>query len=912
MRQAPRASHARVLAQNEWSIGPLLSSLRTIAGSIRAAGQHEGADNYKWPVHEEVSLNSILTGDHSATHWADARAPTGEPRGISRASVAARSLVTRGQPAQARSFGEWLAGLAARLLDPSVQVFDQVVTNALSQFLEMAGVDRCLMISLSSGSLRAVRAWTVGPEAWQVPASVADEFPWLMATIDGGQLVAISRMEDLPAEAAIDRSSFEVRGVKACLILPLVATGQLKGALVFSHLSSEREWPDALVQCTRILADVVAGALVHRDTREELETALGFERKATDILRTLIEAPLARQDDVVEEGLADVARACRADRATLWQFVRAQGLFQKTHRWLADGVSAPPGGLQMPRAPWIAAQLERGLCVCFARHADLPLEAATDLRALRELGIGAAIFVPLRLSGCVAGALSVATVGVRPAWPRELVSRVQFVGEAFALVLARRESERRERSAQAHAAQAARIRSMGVFAASLVHELAQPLAASLSNAQTAVELLNAPVPDLDELRATVSDIVADSRRGGEMIHKLRRFLRQGEADRTEFDLGALLAEAVGSVKPEAMQRGVEIALRASQPLPEIVGDRAQIQQVLVNLLLNALDAVAGQDPCSRKVEVCAGASEAGVRIEVIDSGAGMDPSTQARIFQSFFTTKPQGLGLGLSISQTVIDNHGGVLSVQSEKGVGSTFRVELPARQAVIRFLPAALPAPAAEEAVFIIDDDDAVRRALARQLQTQGYRVEAYANAQAFFERAPRADVACIVSDMRMAGTTGLELQARLARSDVRWPIVFMSADADIPTTVHAIKAGAVSFLAKPFQRTELLAAVAEAIARNRVDHRDRCRDAAILARHASLTPREGHVFKLVSAGLLNKLIADRLGIAESTVKIHRARMMEKMGANSVADLVRMAQHVYIEGNGEGARQASKADAGA
>lgn len=826
-------------------------------------------------------MNSVLSGDLSAAPWAGVRDVGGELRDSADAS--------------AQSFDGWLARLAARLLSHAGGPFDHAITQALSQLTEFMGVDGALLMRFApdDAALRITHAWAAGAAPPPEPASLVDSFPWLLGQVECGHEVPVLTPDELPREAAIDRSSLQCLGAMACLAVPLHAAGLVKGALFFASLRRERTWPDALVERTRVLADVFAGALAHQRLREELDVALGFERKAAEILRSVTEAPDAQQAGALEVGLGEVARALGTDRATLWQLAEGEGQLRQTHQWLAHGLRVAPDSLRVPCTPWVSAQLERGAVVSIAARADCPPEAAADLQALRELHIGAAVFVPLKVSGRVAGALSVAVAHERRAWPPELVSRLQLLGEAFALFLARREAEGHERKAQAHVEHAARVGAMGVFAASLVHELTQPLAANLSNAQTAADLLDASAPGLDDLRATVSDIVADSRRCGEMIQQLRRLLRHGEAARSEFDPGALLVEVLALVGPQALERGIGIDLNASPGLSPIVGDRSQIQQVLANLLLNALDAVADTSPCERRVEVRAHASDNGVRIEIADHGVGMDATTLAQIFRPFFTTKPDGLGLGLSISRTIIANHGARLSVQSEKGAGSTFRLDFPARHAVIRLLPVAVPASRLAESVFVIDDDDAMRRALARQLQTQGYRVGHFASADDFLEQAPQAEVACIVSDMRMAGMTGLELQARLERSEVRWPIVFMSGCADIPTTVHAIKAGAVAFLAKPFEKAELLSAVAEAIARSRADHRDRRRDADVLARYACLTPRESDVFALVSAGLLNKLIADRLGIAESTVKIHRARMMDKMGANSVADLVRMAQHL-------------------
>jgi FixJ family two-component response regulator/signal transduction histidine kinase len=673
----------------------------------------------------------------------------------------------------------------------------------------------------------------------------------------------------------------------------------------------------------QVMAVVFGSAIAHKRTREELDAAIGFERMASDILSTLLAAPRAQHDSVLEAGLRAVAQAFGADRATLWQRVAEQALFTKTHRWLADTAAAPPpDALRTPDLPWLATQLTGGSVVRFSRYAELPAEADSDLEALQALHIGGAVVVPLRLSsGKVAGALSIAHAQEGREWPHALVPRVQLLGEAFASFLARQEAERREVEALAQAAHATRVNAMGVVVASLVHELTQPLAASLANAETVVEQLAHPHGNNDELQATARDIVMDSRRAGELVRKLRRFLRHGEAERIELDLAGLLADVLSFVESEASSRSITLALDVPGVLPRFVGDRVQLEQVLLNLVLNAFDSVAGCDRAARRVTLRARPAKAGLSIEVTDSGTGMDEAALARIFQPFYTTKPGGMGLGLSISQSIVTDHGGTLSVHSEPGRGTTFCVELPSRQPLVIEPVPHTPLPTRTgEAVFVIDDDDATRRAIERQLQAEGYRVESHANAHAFLDRVLRrapgrpmgaeaasagdgalaqpmpSDVACIVSDLRMPGLSGLDLQAELTRAKREWPMVFISGQADVPTTAQAMKAGAIAFLTKPFAQAELLAAVADALAISRERDQGRRQLAELLQRLRTLTPREREVFDLVAAGLLNKLVADRLGVAEHTVKIHRGRVMQKMNAGSVADLVRMAERIAAQ----------------
>jgi FixJ family two-component response regulator len=206
------------------------------------------------------------------------------------------------------------------------------------------------------------------------------------------------------------------------------------------------------------------------------------------------------------------------------------------------------------------------------------------------------------------------------------------------------------------------------------------------------------------------------------------------------------------------------------------------------------------------------------------------------------------------------------------------------------------LTAPAnATAIVFVIDDDESVRRALGRQLRTAGFQVETFDSAQDYLARAPQAGIACIVTDVRMPGMSGLDLQDSLAQAGRALPMVFITGHGDIPTTVRAMKSGAVNFLPKPFAERDMLAAVTEALERSRRMDRTRAETEQLRARFQTLTLREREVLRLVASGLLNKIIADRLGVAETTIKVHRGRVMEKMGASSLAELVRMSERLGL-----------------
>ena len=229
-------------------------------------------------------------------------------------------------------------------------------------------------------------------------------------------------------------------------------------------------------------------------------------------------------------------------------------------------------------------------------------------------------------------------------------------------------------------AHAGRVSVLGTLSSSLAHELSQPLGAILLNAEAAELLLQKPNPDLGEIREILADIARDDRRAAEVIEGLRKFLKRRQLDLAQISVEDLVRDVATLLRSDAIARNVLLECSSDAGLPAIRGDKVHLSQVLINVLMNGMDAVAGQPPGLRLVRLHASSDGQGnVELTVRDTGPGIEPDAMARIFDPFFTTKSAGMGMGLSVSRTIVDAHGGRLWAENAPGGGAMFRVTLPA-----------------------------------------------------------------------------------------------------------------------------------------------------------------------------------------------------------------------------------------
>ena len=254
----------------------------------------------------------------------------------------------------------------------------------------------------------------------------------------------------------------------------------------------------------------------------------------------------------------------------------------------------------------------------------------------------------------------------------------------YALVLDvtdRNRAQHKARSLLNELAHANRISMMGELAATLAHELNQPMTAIMSNAQAATRFLDRSSPDLDEVREILREIAEEDARAGEVIRRMRTLVKKERASFQPLHLNEILHEVVWLLRNDAMIRKVGIELQLDPDLPAVDGDRIQLQQVVMNLLLNAFDAIGESSSENRTVLVETSQHDVEIQVTVRDCGAGITPDTLERLFQPFNSSKRNGLGMGLSISRSIVGLHGGRLWGDNNSGPGATFSFTLPVVQ---------------------------------------------------------------------------------------------------------------------------------------------------------------------------------------------------------------------------------------
>jgi PAS domain S-box-containing protein len=556
---------------------------------------------------------------------------------VLRARSLAESLRVSEAEARARlDFETLLSELSSRFVNLPAGEIDREIGEAQRRICQSLDLDLAVLWQWSAADSGVIIPTHVhAREGLRSPAELSEgQFPWIRQQMLVGRLIAVSSLDDLPAEAAVDRESGRLLGIKSNLTLPLSVGGEPPvGALALNSLQAERDWPDSLVKGLQLVGQVFTNALArqrHESALQESEERLRLAIKAASIMIWVW--------DVVRDEfwLSPETRALRgfatSERVTFERYMG--GVHPDDRKGVQEAAEAALAGKGDfdSEHRFLAPAGERWVSV----HGVVERDAGG--RAIRMRG--ASLDITARKA-------------------------------AEADLLLHREE----------LAHLSRVTMVGELSGSLAHELNQPLTAILSNAQAAQRHLAHAAPDLDEVREILKDIVSEDKRAGEVIRRLRLLLRKGEVNHQPLDLSEVVEDVLKITRSDLVSRGVAVAIDTVAGLPAVAGDRVQLQQVLLNLVVNGCDAMTdGAGSGDRRLTVRVYRDDVrGVRVSVSDLGSGIPAEKLDGVFAPFFTTKAHGLGLGLAVCHTIIEAHGGRIWAENNAAPpGTTFHFTIP------------------------------------------------------------------------------------------------------------------------------------------------------------------------------------------------------------------------------------------
>jgi PAS domain S-box-containing protein len=531
-------------------------------------------------------------------------------------------------------FETLLTDLSARFVNLSADQVDAEIESALKQVCDHLHLDIATFWeweAYGSDVLLLTHFYRpLGGEPVPERMTATEYFPWCWGLLLQQKVIILSNVEDAPAEAAGDLAVWRHYGIKSDLSFPLAAGGgKTQGVVAFCTTQAERIWTETLVKRLGLVAQVFSNAIV---------------RKQTELALRESETRLRLAADAAEAGL--------------W------GLdFTTKQFWLTDMARK-----QFQFTSEEVVTLDKILEIA---HPDDRDKIRQKIQEVVSTGQdGEVLYRIRRKNGDIRWMQSVGRVQTNPS------NNLTLMGVTFDITerIHAEEEARHQRETLAHIS---RVTTLGELSGALAHEINQPLAIIMSNAQAAQRLIKQVPPDLVEIGHILSDIVAEDRRAGEVIRHMRELLKRGETTMVPLAMNAVVEEVIDMMHADIISRRVTVELALSPELPRIRGDRIQLQQVILNVVFNAFDALADNETTHRRVRISSMRHQDVVRLSVSDEGHGLPDDVEA-LFQPFVTTKSKGLGVGLAISRSIVRAHAGRLWAEANPTGGAIFHLDIP------------------------------------------------------------------------------------------------------------------------------------------------------------------------------------------------------------------------------------------
>jgi signal transduction histidine kinase len=596
---------------------------------------------------------------------------------------------------QAEQFESLIEDVTSKFASLSSDEIDIAIQDGLLRILDFLDMDRGALMEITSDGLKLVHTYA-RPGVSPGTDEVIGKAKWFTSRVLAGESIIMGRLpEDLPEEAAWEREYTASVGLRAICSVPIFVGGSLFGIVSAASFRYKFDWPDQLVKRIRLIGDIFANALVRKRNEEKikhqidkLENQFRFERLISDLTVEFVNLDRGNLDEQIELSIERLLTFFQLDRMALLKVSPDKRTATVTHSANSDGITAAPIDINyIPLFPWHTKKLLAGETVC-VNIRELPPEADLDRSSAQSIGIQSNLVIPLIINESLEYVFAANSIRSEREFEVGIIPRIRLLGQTFANALTRKLMVQQRRQAELEAqghrqelARVSRISAAGELAASIAHELNQPLTGILTNAQAALRFLSVnPLTNIDEVREILHDIVEDDKRAGEVIRRLRSLIKKSETEFVSLDMNRVVEEVVGLIWSDALIRNVFINLKLTENLPQVHGDRIQLQQVLLNLLLNSLDAVEGSKGDQRTIVVRTHGVNEGVFVAVSDFGKGIPKEQIDKIFEPFYTTKREGMGMGLSIARSIIEAHSGEIWAENNVDCGATFFFSLPGK----------------------------------------------------------------------------------------------------------------------------------------------------------------------------------------------------------------------------------------